>query len=250
MRYLSRETLGVLRSGELAHQTQLFRGAIVKFKRHSLILPLTAACALAAIMFVPGQRVLSADHLDPPGRADPAFTVTPDIPADIADIYAFHDADNFYLIYTFGGPAATTRPAAYDRDVLYTINISSAAPAATVETAINFRFGPGANPGEWGISVEGVPGVQGAIVGPVERTISKDGVRVFAGLRDDPFFFDSQGLKESRNTGTIQFNRNRNFFGGKNITTVAIEIPRSRFGNGGNAKLDVWAVSARFGGLL
>jgi len=92
----------------------------------------------------------------------------------------------------------------------------------------------------------------GKRAGPGEQTPSKDGVRVYAGLRDDPFFFDSAGLRMSRTTGNLQVSNNINthFFAQKNITTVALEIPRSRFGNNGNAALDIQAVSARFGGQL
>lgn len=204
--------------------------------------------ALGALLLVPGQLALTADHLDPPARTDPAVDSTPDIAADIADIFAFHDADNLYLISTFGGPAAPTLGAFYDRDVLHTINISTSPPASSSDITISFRFGPGANPGETGISVENVPGVNGAIVGPVEQILSKDGVRVYAGLRDDPFFFDSQGLRESRTMGTIRFNNQRSFFHAKNITTVAIELPRTRLGTATN--LDIWNTTARFGGQL
>ena len=204
--------------------------------------------ALGALLLVPGQLALTADHLDPPARTDPAVDSTPDIAADIADIFAFHDANNLYLISTFGGPAAPNLAAFYDRDILHTINISTSPPAASSDITIRFRFGPGANPGETGISVENLPGVSGAIVGPVEQILSKDGVRVYAGLRDDPFFFDSQGLRESRTMGTIRFNNQRSFFHAKNITTVAIELPRSRLGTATN--LDIWNTTARFGGQL
>ena len=211
--------------------------------------------ALGALLLVPGQLALSADHLDPPLRADPAADSTPDIAADIADIFAFHDANNLYLISTFGGPAAPSLGAFYDRDVVHVINVSTSAPASSADIAIRFRFGPGANPGETGISVENLPGVNGAIVGPVEQILSKDGVRVYAGLRDDPFFFDSQGLRESRTMAAtlpppqgIRFDNQRSFFHAKNITTVAIEIPRSRLGTATN--LDIWNTTARFGGQL
>lgn len=207
-----------------------------------------ATGALGALLLVPGQLALTADHLDPPARTDPAVDSTPDIAADIADIFAFHDANNLYLISTFGGPAAPTLGAFYDRDVLHTINISTSPPATSSDITIRFRFGPGANPGQTGISVENLPGVNGAIVGPVEQILSKDGVRVYAGLRDDPFFFDSQGLRESRTMGTIRFNNQRSFFHAKNITTVAIELPRSRLGTATN--LDIWNTTARFGGQL
>ena len=208
----------------------------------------TTASALGAMLFVPGQLALSADHLDPPMRTDILVDSTPDTAADIADIYAFQDANNLYLISTFGGPSATTLPAFYDRDVLHTLNISTSLPTSSSDITIRFRFGPGANPGETGISVENVPGVNGSIVGPVEQILSKDGVRVYAGLRDDPFFFDSQGLRESRTMGVIRFNNQRSFFGSKNITVVAIEIPRSRLNNA--TALDIWNTTARFGGQI
>ena len=203
---------------------------------------------LGALFLVPGQIALSADHLDPPMRTDILVDATPDTAADIADIYAFQDANNLYLISTFGGPSATTLPAFYDRDVLHTLNISTSLPASSSDITIRFRFGPGANPGETGISVENVPGVNGAIVGPVEQILTKDGVRVYAGLRDDPFFFDSQGLRESRTMGVLRFNNQRSFFGSKNITVVAIEIPRSRLNNA--TALDIWNTTARFGGQI
>lgn len=213
-----------------------------------MLLAGAGVAALAGLVLVPGQMALSADHLDPPLRTDIAVDTTPDTAADIADIYAFHDANSLYLISTFGGPSATTLPAFYDRDVLHTINVSTSLPASSSDITIRFRFGPGANPGETGISVENLPGVNGAIVGPVEQILSKDGVRVYAGLRDDPFFFDSQGLRESRTMGTLRFNNTRSFFNAKNITVVAIEIPRSRLGSATN--LDIWNTTARFGGQL
>ena len=203
---------------------------------------------LGALFLVPGQIALSADHLDPPLRTDILVDSTPDTAADIADIYAFQDANNLYLISTFGGPSATTLPAFYDRDVLHTLNISTSLPATSSDITIRFRFGPGAKPGETGISVENVPGVNGAIVGPVEQILTKDGVRVYAGLRDDPFFFDSQGLRESRTMGVLRFNNQRSFFAAKNITVVAIEIPRSRLNNA--TALDIWNTTARFGGQI
>ncbi|MCW5761029.1 MAG: hypothetical protein KIS90_14770, partial [Phenylobacterium sp.] len=50
------------------------------------------------------RRAVAADHLDPPTRTDPAFDTTPDRSADIADIYAWHTADNLVLALTFAGP--------------------------------------------------------------------------------------------------------------------------------------------------
>ena len=207
--------------------------------------------ALGALLLIPGQSALSADHLDSPTRTDPAINPRADVGCDIADDYVTFDANVLTIIHTFGGPAALTLPAFYDRDLLQTIDISTSAPATSADISIRLRFGPGANPGEHGISVENLPGVNGAIVGPVEQILSKDGVRVYAGLRDDPFFFDNQGLRLSRTTGVLQFTNNAaqrpSVFFAKNITAVAIEIPRSRLGNG---PIDISSTCARFGGLI
>ncbi|MDZ7588179.1 MAG: DUF4331 family protein [Parasphingorhabdus sp.] len=193
----------------------------------------------------------AADHLDPPARTDPAADMTPDKPADIADVFAFHTANSLVLILTFAGPQATTLPATYDRDVLYTINVSNASPRTTANIPITFRFGKDdqANGDQYGIKVSGLPGVTGDIIGAVETDLLKDGVRVRAGLFDDPFFFDLQGFRETLTTGTLAIKNNRDFFAGQNLTGVVIEIPLDRITNGTNP-VDVWATTARFGGQL
>ena len=203
----------------------------------------------AIALIVPGQLAFSADHLDPPARTDPAVDTTPDTPADIADLYAFSDATNAYFAVSFAGPQVAGVPAFYDRDVLYTINVSTSAPATSSDVTIRFRFGPATNGTGSGISVENLPGVGGAIVGPVETVLSKDGVRVYAGLRDDPFFFDLQGFRETRSTGTLRFDKSRNFFANKNDTIVIVEIPKTRLGGNANS-IDAWATTARLGGQL
>ena len=209
----------------------------------------TLVISAAAMVLIPGQLAFSADHLDPPARTDPAVDTTPDTPADIADLYAFSDATNAYFAVSFAGPQVAGVPAFYDRDVLYTLNVSTSAPATSADVSMRFRFGPATNGTGSGISVENVPGVNGAIVGKVEQILSKDGVRVYAGLRDDPFFFDLQGFKDTRATGTLKFDKTRNFFANKNDTIFIIEIPKSRLGGNANS-IDAWTTTARFGGQL
>lgn len=221
-------------------------------KQLVFIASLLVGVAAVPIAFGLGEKPApAADHLDPPARTNPANDSTPDFPADIADIFVTHDARTVTVTVTFGGPAATTLPARYDRDVLYTVAISNRAPRTSADFSIKFQFGQetGVANGPWGVRVRGVPGVNGDIVGSVERIIQKDGVRVFAGLTDDPFFFDSQGLTETRQTGNLSFRNTRNFFGAQNITSVVIEIPRERLENGTN-ELDFWVVSDRRGGQI
>ena len=203
--------------------------------------------AAAAALFAPGIGVLSADHLDPPARTDPAVDSTPDRPADIADIYAWHTDTSVVLALTFAGPQATDKPATYDRDVDYEINISNQAPRTTTDIPIHIRFGQ-AGPNQYGVQVTGLPGVTGAISGPVETNLVKDGVTVRAGLFDDPFFFDLQGFKDTRSSGTLMFNNKRDFFAGQNLTAVVIELPKSRIDKG--SLVDIWTATSRFGGQL
>ena len=203
--------------------------------------------AAAAAMLIPGIGAWSADHLDPPQRTDPSVDSTPDRPADIADLYAWHTDTSVVLVLTFAGPQATDQPATYDRDVDYQINISNKAPRTTTDIPINVRFGQ-AGDNQYGVRVTGIPGVSGAISGPVETNLSQDGVMVRAGLFDDPFFFDLQGFKDTRSSGTLMFDNQRNFFAGQNLTAVVMEIPKDRIDAG--SALDVWAATYRIGGNL
>ncbi len=173
----------------------------------------------------------------------------PDRAADIADFFAWHTENEINFIVTFSGPVATDQPATYDPDVLYTINVSNAAPRTTPDTQIYIRFGMGNATDEFGVQVTGVPGASGPIEGSVESTLVQDDITVRAGLFDDPFFFDLQGFLETADTGTLSFDANRDFFAGQNLTAVVISVPRERFENGTNP-LDAWATTSRFGGQL
>ncbi len=210
------------------------------------------AAALGLALFGAAQLAPSADHLDPPSRTDPAVDATPDRAADIADVYAWHTDASVIIALTFAGPQPTNAAATYDRDVLYTINISAGSNKTVSTVPITIRFGQdaAAGPNQFGVQVSGLPGViAGTIAGPVETNLTRDGVTVRAGLFDDPFFFDLQGFRTTVSTGTLSFDRTRNFFAGQNLTAVVIEIPRDRFNNGSNP-IGVWATTARFGGQL
>jgi len=205
------------------------------------------AVVTGAALLLPGGPNRAADHLDPPGRTDPAVDTTPDTPADIADVFAWYAGDTVKLALTFAGPSVGSQPAFYDRDVLYKVLVSTAPPDDTPEYTVKVRFGAGARPNEFGVRFEGVPGVAGTIEGPVETVLQKDGVKAMAGLLDDPFFFDLVGFRETRSTGSIRFSNQRSFFTGQNDTGFILEIPRIRFA-GGTGTINVWSTSARFGG--
>lgn len=209
-------------------------------------LGLGAAAAVVALLSISHRGAPAADHLDSPGRTDPAVDPVPDRPADIADIYAWHTSTDIIVALTFAGPNPANQAGTYDRDVLYAINISNDGNAATTEIPIRIRFGYDGN--RPGVLVTGLPG-GASVQGPVEQDLSVNGMLVRAGLFDDPFYFDLQGFRESRSTGTLRFNNQRDFFAGQNDTGVVIQIPRNLIANG-SQPIQVWSATSRIGGNL
>lgn len=104
------------------------------------------------------------------------------------------------------------------------------------------RFGPNAA-GDWGLQVTGVPSQAEPLSGPVETTLEADGTRAWAGLRDDPFFFDLAGYTDTLTTGTLAFDGTRDSFAGVNVVAIVIETPISNVAAGG--PIQTWATTAR-----
>ena len=206
-----------------------------------------ACSTVVGLALVSHHGAEAADHLDSPTRTDPAFDLTPDRAADIADIYAWHTQDNIIVALTFAGPNPANQGGTYDRDVLYAINISNDGDPKTSEIQIRFRFGldPQNRPG---VQVTGLPG-GASVTGPVEETLTTNGILVRAGLFDDPFFFDLQGFRETRSMGTLRFSNQRDFFAGQNDTGVVIQIPRAQVVSN-NRPIQIWSAASRFGGNL
>ncbi len=204
--------------------------------------------AIGGLSFAGYRSLTAADHLEPPLRTDPAADNNPDKAGDIADIYLYYTADQLVLAVTFAGPQATTLPAVYDPDMIYTLQLSNDGDPSSTEFPIEIRFGRDVN-GNNGVRVSGLPGGL-TIEGPVETSLqSASGIRVRAGLYDDPFFFDAQGFRETRASGTLAFNNQRNFFAGQNITAVVLQIPLDQVRNG-NKLIDLWSEALRFGGQI
>jgi len=195
---------------------------------------LTALLALVAI----GIYALAADHSEAPGtQADQA--------ADIADIYAWHEGNKLNTILTFAGLAAPVagQSAMYDTDTIYTVHIDNDLDNAS-DIDVNVRFGKNSK-GEWGVKVENLPGVSEAVVGAVETVLDAgNGMSVFAGLRDDPFFFDLEGFQATLMTGTLSFDGTRDSVAGLNSSAIVLEMDLAA-ARAGNDKLNVWATTGR-----
>lgn len=218
------------------------------------------ALAAAAVLGVIGGALglwavnqgpaFAADHTDPPSRTTGASA---DRAADIGDIYAWHtDAGKTIFVLTYAGPndPVAGQTATYDADVLYTIHVDTNADR-TAEHNIRVRFGQSES-GNWGIQVAGIPGGDPATQeGAVGVQNSIDGVTngfFWVGLREDPFFFDLQGFQETASTGDLAFMPTRDFFAGKNISAIVIELETADLAAGADNTFDVWATTARIGG--
>jgi hypothetical protein len=70
-----------------------------------------------------------------------------------------------------------------------------------------------------------------------------NGIKVFAGPRDDPFFFDlDQYKKVIAGTATGFNNPGTDTFAGTNVMSVVIELPKSLLGSG---TVNAWATTNR-----
>lgn len=201
--------------------------------RHKL--KIGASAFFFGALFTAGGTVIAADHIDSPNAKG-------DAAGDITDFYAWAEGESVYAIVAFAGLAEAGAPAVYDADVLYGVHVDNDGDGES-DHDIWIRFGQD-DAGEWGVQVTGLAG-QDALVGPVDEVIDGElGQRVFAGLRDDPFFFDLEGFQDTLMTGDLSFQSDRNFFEGVNVTAIAIEASRDQLANG-DAPFTIWTTTRR-----
>lgn len=192
-----------------------------KYSLLSLALALTLASPTRA-----------ADHLDAPVvRTDPA--------ADVNDVYAFvnpNDPGELILAATFiplAGPG--TR---FSNAVEYRFHIDNGIAGDETLVRCTFRkMGRVACNGNNGLQAHGS-------IGAIARG---QHMRAFAGLRDDPFFFDLAAFNTTRDTLTPAFsNPGLNFFAGLDSMAIVLGIRSERVTRKGAASvLKVYASTAR-----
>jgi hypothetical protein len=218
---------------------------------------------VAALAFgIPGG---TADHRDAPG-------VNEDPRADINDIYAFVNPNDGHVVlamtvnpFQIGGAPGI----AFGQDVLYEFKVDNTGdnvedlvvqttfgPVLSSSTPQTFSVRGPAKPRTAGTAssllLTDTPSITGDANGSVV-TASGNVVKAFAGVRDDPFFFDlifgfrllgiSPGGPLSRAPGI-------DFFAGINCSIIAVEIPPNVLkGSAGNV-LRIWATTGRAKNLV
>ena len=199
-----------------------------------------ATIGVVAITFVVGLAALptrAADHLDAPGLTSPGG----DGRLDINDVYAFKSGSKTVLIMTVNPLAGLSpgSPTTFHPNASYEFLIDDDTPPdGKPDTTIEIHFGKvkdGVQTVE--LELEG-KGVEREAEGKTGQNIKiKGGGMLRADLFDDPFFFDLNAfLAVSFCTGTG--GTGSNFFNGKNVSAIVVEVPRGFLGG---SNIGVWA---------
>ncbi len=213
-------------------------------KRNKLLLTAFAVTAL-----ITGGIIYAADHIDTP-------TVTGQS-SDITDLYVFQAQTTSNLVFVANTQGlltpGTTAAAKFDENTVIEFNIDNNGDAiedlviqCKYDAASNSMqvYGPVA-PSEKGTrsKLEGNVTASAAVTayGAGAPTIGTGatGIKVFAGPRDDPFFFDlTQFKKILAGTATGFNNPGSDTFAGTNVMSVVVEVPKILLNSTG--KINVW----------
>ncbi len=201
-----------------------------------------------SLVAISGLIFIAADHADAPAVTGNAN--------DITDVYAFQGQDTNNMVFAINTqglltPGATAA-AAFNENVMIELNIDNNGDNVEdlVIQAIKrgnkmYFFGPTA-PGTTGVSSTvktNAPSgnVDISTYGSAPIIATQNGMKFFAGPRDDPFFFDLNKFR-SILAGTSPggfSNPGTDSFAGTNVLATIIEVPKSMLGT--SATINVWA---------
>ncbi len=174
------------------------------------------ALGLGSVLAAASPVALAADHQEAPGTQA-------QVVADIGDYFAWHSGDSLNVALTFGTFAMAGSMANYNSDILYAMHFDTTEDGVS-DLDVYARFAQDVD-GNWGVQVMGLGDTP--VVGAVETVLTDGDVMVWAGVADDPFFFDLTGFNETINTGTISFNPARDSVAGLNVTSLVLQFPLS-----------------------
>lgn len=196
--------------------------------------------------------VWAADHIDAPSVASTS--------SDITDYYAFQSAensDNLVFVANLQGlldPTATAS-ATFDEQVMVEFNIDNTGDAVedlVIQAIFNDGkvqvYGP-VQPTDTGLEsgVETTGQLTETDITRYGNSLSvgtSNGVKVFAGPRDDPFFMDFAQYGEIIAGNATGFNNpGSDTFAGTNVMSVVVEVPKSMLGTA--EAINTWVESKR-----
>jgi hypothetical protein len=179
----------------------------------------------------------AADHLDAP-------FVKKDGRIDINDVYVFHPRQSGEQRIGKTVFAMTVNPAAgvisgkrFRPEARYDFLIDTNNDAQE-DIVVRVRFSEVQSNGSQRVTVQLMKGNQERTIaqGNTEQIIKgRQDTLVFAGLRDDPFFFDLNSFNDG---ATFCQAGDSNFFAGLNTSAIVIQVPTEIFGD--HKKIGVW----------
>ena len=199
-------------------------------KLYVLAIGMALFAAVASTMI---PRLWAADHKDSPAvERDPA--------TDIADVYAFRRGDNLVVAMTVqnltvsGTGTDLFNPRA--RYQIFVDNMNDNVLAANATITVTFS---GSSPQTFkveGLTSTPITGVTSGFSNAASPAITTSGaIKVFAGPRDDPFFFDLAGFRQFlappatytpvAGLRSATGGAPRNAFLGLNVGAIVIELP-------------------------
>jgi hypothetical protein len=214
-------------------------------KRNKLLLS-----AIVAATLITGGVIFAADHIDTPAVTGQS--------SDITDLYVFRaqDVNNLVFVANTQGllSPGSTAAAKFDENTVIEFNIDNTGDAVE-DLVIQCKYDAASNsmkvygpilPSEKGTrsKLEGNSTASATVTAygavPVIGT-GANGVKVFAGPRDDPFFFDLAQFKKvlaGTATGFLPLGTATDAFAGTNVLSTIVEVPKSLLG--GSGSINVW----------
>ena len=204
--------------------------------------------AVVAAAFVTGGILYAADHIDTPAVTNQT--------TDITDLYVFRaqDPNNLVFVANTQGLTSPANTAAlkFDENTVLEFNIDKTGDNIE-DLVIQCKYDAASNKMQvYGPVAPSATGTKSKLEGNVTADVAvtaygsaavtntgSTGIKVFAGPRDDPFFFDLNKYKAIlAGTATGFANPGTDTFAGTNVLSVVVEVPKSLIGATGN--INVW----------
>jgi hypothetical protein len=204
--------------------------------------------SVVAAAFITGGILYAADHIDTPAVTNQT--------TDITDLYVFRAADPANLVFVANSQGLTspanTANLKFDENTVLEFNIDKNGDNVE-DLVIQCKFDAASNKMHvYGPVAPSATGTKSKLEGTVTTEVAvtaygsaaltgtgTTGIKVFAGPRDDPFFFDLNRYKAILGGTAPGFsNPGTDTFAGTNVLSVVVEVPKTMIGATGN--INVW----------
>jgi Domain of unknown function (DUF4331) len=211
-----------------------------------------ALIVLVAIATTLGGILLASDHIDAPAVKNQT--------TDITDLYVFAGADTNNLVFVANTqgllPPNATGAAAFDPNTLIQFNIDN--NGDNVEDLVIQAIYANGMMNFYGPVVPSMTGTRSKLEGSITASVAvttygasspttataSNGMQVFAGPRDDPFFFDLNQYHAILAGTAAGFNNpGTDTFAGTNVLSVVAEVPKALLKTTGN--INVWLTTKK-----